>query len=204
MAGPTISTEAHILLRSSPKEVFQPFTAFSIEHGTLRILHRVPRKPSPTHVPIDLFDHVALTLEEGNAGIWFVKEARLLTRHTGIGARYSRLQHASAFTSLIARNSVPLETRLEVNQLITTALAAFASADRPEIVGFKSFYCFARDEGYPLKQQWFPTLPADDRKNVITLLNRPLSDQTLDRDEVARLQSRMEDYLKGHTDILVD
>jgi len=204
VAGPTISTEAHILLKASAKETFQPFTAFSVEHGNLRILHRVPRKPSPSYVSLDLFDHVALTLEPGNAGIWFVKEARLLTRQTGIGYRYFRLQHASAFTSLIARNSVPEESREVVDRLITTALAAFGSADRPDIVGFKSFYCFARDEGYPLKQQWFPTLPRQDRTNVITLLNRPLSEQTLDRDGVARLHTRMEEYLKGHTDILVD
>lgn len=204
MAGPTISTEAHILQKSPPKETFQPFAAFSAEHGTLRILHRVPRKPSPTHVPIDLFDQVALSLSEGSAGIWFVKEVRILSRANGIGQNYSRLQHASAFTSLIARNSVPEESRSEVYQLISTALSAFASADRPDIVAFKSFYCFARDEGYPLKQQWFPTLPAEDRSNVITLLNRPLAEQELPRDDVGRLQSRMENYLKGHTDILVD
>ena len=204
MAGPTISTEAHILQKSPPKETFQPFTAFSAEHGTLRVLHRVPRKPSPTHVPIDLFDEVALTLGEGSAGIWFVKEARILSRANGIGQTYSRLQHASAFTTLIARNSVPEESLAEVYQLISTALAAFASADRPDVVGFKSFYCFARDEGYPLKQEWFPTLPPEDRANVITLLNRPLAEQSLPREAVANLQRRMEDYLKGHTDILVD
>lgn len=204
MAGPTISTEAHILQKAPPKEAFQPFTAFSAEHGTLRVLHRVPRKPSPTHVSIDLFDEVALTLGEGSAGIWFVKEARILTRANGIGQTYSRLQHASAFTALIARNSVPDESLAEVYQLISTALSAFARAERPDIVGFKSFYCFARDEGYPLKQEWFPTLPPEDRAHVITLLNRPLAEQSLPREAVANLHRRMEDYLKGHTDILID
>ncbi len=204
MAGPTINTAAHILQKAPPKETFQPLTAYSGEFGALRVLHRVPRKPSPTYVPLDLFDHVALTLEQGNGHTWFVKEARLLQRHTGIGQRYARLQHASAFTALIARNSVPEETREAVDQLLHTALTAFASADRPDIVGFKCLYCFARDEGYPLKQEWFPTLPLEERTQVTALLNRPLAEQTLPVNAVSLLQRRMEDYLKGHTDILVD
>ena len=66
MAGPTIHTEAHILQKAPPKEAFQPATAFSAEHGTLRILQRVPRKPKPDHLTLDLFDHVALVLDPGD------------------------------------------------------------------------------------------------------------------------------------------
>ena len=204
MAGPTINTTAHILQKAPPKEAFQPFTAFSAEHGTLRILHRVPRKPTASYTPLDLFDQVALILDSGSGGTWFVKEARLIQRHAGIGQRYARLQHASAFASLLVRNPVHEDSRDAVEKLLTTAFAAFAEADRPDIVGFKCLYCFARDEGYPLKQQWFPTLPRDDRANVTSLLNLPLREQFLAQDVVALLFQRLENYLKGHTDILVD
>jgi hypothetical protein len=192
VAGPTIQTDAYILQKAPPKETFQPLTAFSAEHGLLRILHRMPRKPTPSHVPLDMFDHVALMLEAGNGGIWFVKEARHLQRHEGI------------FAALIIRNQVHEDSRDVVEKLLTTAFAAFAQADRPDIVGFKSFYCFARDEGYPLKQQWFPTLAREDRADVSSLLNLPLSAQTLTKETVARLFMQLEGYLKGHTDILVD
>jgi len=39
-------------------------------------------------------------------------------------------------------------------------------------------YRFARDEGYPVKEQWFPTLNAEDRAAAAPLLNRPLEGQT--------------------------
>ncbi|WED66098.1 hypothetical protein PXH66_04460 [Synoicihabitans lomoniglobus] len=186
------------------KEAFQPSVAYSAEHGTLRVLQRIPRKPTPTHIGLDLFDHVALMLDAGSAGTWFVKEVRLLHRHSGIGQNYRRLQHASAFTAIIARNPVPEESRDAVAGLIATALGAFATTDRPDIVGFKSLYCFARDEGYPLKQQWFPTLPRDDRSAVATLLNQPVNEQTVAPALVTHLHHHMEDYLRAHTDIFVD
>lgn len=204
MAGPTLHAEAHILQKAAPKEAFQPSTAFSAEHGSLRILQRIPRKPKPEHIALDLFDHVALILDAGSHDTWFVKEVRLLHRPTGIGQNYRRLQHASAFTALIARNPVHEESREAVDQLLHTALAAFATTDRPDIVGFKSLYCFSRDEGYPLKQHWFPTLPRDDRTDLAALLSQPVAELTTSSDRVAHLHRRLEDYLRGHTDILVD
>jgi len=87
---------------------------------------------------------------------------------------------------------------------VRTAFAAFASGARPDLVSFKSLYCFARDEGYPVKQQWFPTLPSADRESVAALLNRPLSEQLATPSAVERLHRRLEEYLRGHTEILFD
>ncbi len=204
MAGPTLHTEAFVLHRSAPKETFQPFTAFSAEEGHLRILQRIPRKPRPNHKPLDLFDRVDLILQAGSAGTWFVKEVQLRERFSGIGANYRRLQNAADFSALITRNPVHEESRPTVFELVRTALSAFSASDRPEIVGFKSLYCFARDEGYPVKQHWFPTLLRGDRSTVASLLNKPLSEQSADVESVARLHRKLEDYLRGHTDILLD
>lgn len=204
MPRPSLQTEAFILHRERPKEAFQPAAAFSAEHGTLRVLQRVPRKATPQSTPLDLFDRVDLMLEGGNAGTWFVKEVRLNERFSGIGANYRRLQHASDLTALIARNAVHEESRESVFKLLQTALTAFGSTDRPDVVGFKSLFCFARDEGYPLREHWFPTLLRDDRATVAELLNRPTAEQQATTDHVARLQRKLEDYLRGHTDILVD
>ena len=55
-----------------------------------------------------------------------------------------------------------------------------------------------------MREQWFPTLPAVDRADVATLLNRPLAEQTAAPETVARLQRRLDEYLRGHTEIMVD
>jgi recombinational DNA repair protein (RecF pathway) len=200
--GPTISTDGFVLLKRPPSESFEALTVFSPTEGVLRVLHRVPRRPSLQHIPLDLFDEVTLWLEAGQSGTWFVKEARLLRRHTEIGRRYSALQAACALTELIARNPLHEESRLAVHQLLRVALDAFEKSDRPDVVYFKSLYCLARDEGHPLKQHWLPTLPADARADVTSLLNQPVADQTLPTARVAQLRQSLETYLRGHAEFM--
>lgn len=212
MPAPSLQTDAFVLLKREPTDAFQSFTVFSAAHGTLLVLQRLPSS-SPRRaaasakagVPLDLFDEASLQLESSNQGrTWFVKEARLVERATGIGRSYEALRLASALAALIARNPVHEESRSSVATLLRTAFAAFAAGARPDIVFLKSLYCFARDEGYPVKQQWFPQLAAADRESVATLLNQPLAGQTASADSVARLTHRLEDYLRGHTEILFD
>ena len=205
MPGLPLQTDAFVLSKRPPADTFQTFNVFSAEHGALLILQRLAKKSAGTAVALDLFDEASLLLESSNQGrTWFVKETRLVTRHPDLGRSYETLVAASALASLVARNPVPEESRLAVASLLRTALAALAKGARPDIVYLKSLYCFARDEGYPLKQQWFPLLPAADRATVAPLLNRPLSDQTAPPAVVHALQRDLENYLRGHTDILLD
>jgi hypothetical protein len=215
MPGRSLQTDAFILSKRPPTDAFQNFNVFSAEHGALLVLQRVSRqsaapakasaKPAPTHLGLDLFDEVSLLLETSNQGqTWFVKEPRLITRHATIGRSYDTLRFASALATLVARNPVHEDGRGGIATLLRTAFAAFATTGRADIVYFKSLYCFARDEGYPVKQQWFPLLSSPDRARVGELLNQPLSAQVTPRPEVGRLQHNLEDYLRGHTEILLD
>jgi hypothetical protein len=203
MPGQPLTTDAFVLLKRPPADTFQTLTIFSPSHGTLIALQRLPKKSAATAVTLDIFDEVSLYLESANQGqTWFIKEPRLLTRHAGLGRDYETLRHTSALTTFVARNPVPEESRARVYTLLRDAFAAFALSTRPDIVYFKSLYRLARDEGHPVKQQWFPTLTAADRGTVAELLNQPLASQTADAQTVARFQRRLEDYLREHTEIL--
>ncbi len=203
MPGPQLTTDAFVLTKRPPADAFQTFTLFTPAQGTLLAIHRLSQKNAAT-TALDLFDEISVVLETANQGhTWFVREARLLQRHPGLGRNYDTLRLASALTTFIARNTIPEESREPVCQLLREALAAFATFDRPDIVYFKSLYRLARDEGHPLKQHWFPTLPPADRALVAHLLNQPLSAQTADPASVLRLQRRLDDYLRAHTEILL-
>lgn len=203
MPGLSLQTDAFVLLKRPPADAFQTCTLFSPEHGNLLVLQRLPKKSGAAGLaPLDLFDEATFMLESSNQGrSWFVKETRLITRSTGIGRSYETLRLASAFASLIARNPVSEESRATVGELLRQVLVAFAAASRPDIAYFKAIYCFARDEGYPIKQHWLPTLPAADRALVAELLNQPLATQTALPTDVDRLLRRLEDYLRQHTEI---
>jgi hypothetical protein len=200
-----LQTDAFVLLKRPPTDTFQTLSVFSAEHGPLLVLQRIRKTATAGAGTLDLFDEAALQLESSNQGrTWFIKEARLITHHGGIGRSYDALRLASALAALVARHHVDESSRAPVAELLRSAFAAFATSPRSDIVFFRSLYRFARDEGYPVREQWFPTLPAADRADVATLLNRPLAEQTANPETVARLQRRLDEYLRGHTEIMVD
>jgi hypothetical protein len=158
-------------------------------------------------VALDLFDEAYLQLESSNQGrTWFVREARILSRSLGVGRSYEALQAASAFAALIARNPVEADGRGGVATLLRAVLAALATGAPPAVVYFKSLYRFAREEGYPVKQQWLPSLPAGPRTQAELLLRTPLA--ALDGNAVPgaaceHLRLRLETYLRENTEILL-
>jgi hypothetical protein len=204
VAGPSYTLEAWILGKRPPTESFQTLTVFSVAQGTTLALQRLFQKKA-TAISLDLFDEAALLVEEPNSGqAVFVKEVRLLTRYPTLGKSYQTLQMASQFATLVARNPSGSESRPVIYALLGEAFGAFATSGRPDIVYLKSVYRFCRDEGYPLKQAWVPTLRATERAAAIEILNQPMSAQTADAKVVARLQRGLDDYLRGETEIQLD
>jgi hypothetical protein len=213
MPGPQLQTSAFILAKQpSGADKFEQLTAFSGEHGVLHCLIRTPKSnPAPSarrsSAPrsegwLDLFDEAELWLESSNQGrTWFIKEHRFLQRHPGIGRSYETLQAAAAFTKLLTRNPVSDESRPVVAELLRASFAALAAGGRPDIVWLKTLYSFLRDEGYPVKQHWWPQLPATDRDHAAILLNQPLAVQTADADTVARISRRLEEWVHAETEI---
>jgi hypothetical protein len=202
--GQTLTTEGFVIEKRPPSDAFQTFVLFSPEHGNLLVLQRIPTKPSGSHVAPDLFDGVAAFLESSNQGrTWFVKEVRIVTRRSGIGRSYDTLRFASALAAVIGRNPVHEESREAVGLLLRSAFDAFVTADRPDVVHLKSLFRFARDEGYPVKQEWLPSLVADDRAIAEGALNRPLSEQDAPAADVARIRKSLEGYLGSSTEIII-
>ena len=211
MPGPPLQTSAFILARQgSGSDRFEQLTAFSGEHGVLLCLGHLPAsrsKPPGRGVPrsiapLDLFDEVELSLETSNQGrTWFIKEHRLVHRHDGIGRSYETLRAAAALGSLITRNPVPDESRPAIAALLRSSLGALAGGGRPDIVWLKALYSFLRDEGYPVKQHWWPALAAADRDAAASLLNQPLAGQTATADTVARIVLRLENWVRAETEI---
>jgi hypothetical protein len=210
MPGQQLQTSAFILARqASGSDAFEQLTAFSAEQGVLHCLARVGQSSSARRSSaqrsegrLDLFDEAELWLESSNQGrTWFIKEHRHLQRHEGVGRSYDALKSAAALGTLLARNPVPDESRDAVAVLLRTSFAALAAGGRPDIVWLKSLYCLLRDEGYPVKQQWWPQLPEADRDIAARLLNQPLAEQTDDPAAVARIVRRLEDWVAAETEI---
>ncbi|WP_438482476.1 hypothetical protein [Oleiharenicola lentus] len=204
MPGQPLQTTAFILTRQlSGSDKFEQLNVFSVEHGVLPCLRRVATGQAKIiSTPLDLFDEAELWLESSNQGrTWFIKEHRFIERHPGVGRSYEALRTASTFAALLARNPVSEESREAVITLLHSCLGALASGGRPDIVWLKTLYCFLRDEGYPVKQQWWPRLSGSDRDAAAQLLNQPLAAQNAEPDLVAHITRQLEDWLRAETEI---
>ena len=202
MPGQQLQTLGFILAKQpSGSDSFEQLTTFSAEDGVLHCMGRIPQGKS-TATPLDLFDETELWLESTNQGrTWFIKEHRLIQRHDGIGRSYEALRTAAALGTLLTRNPVSDDSREEIVALLRTTFAALADGGRPDIVWLKALYCLLRDEGYPVKQQWWPQLSETDRDLAAQLLNQPLAGQTADTEAVARIARRLEDWVRAETEI---
>lgn len=202
MPGQQLQTAAFILTRQpSGSDAFEQLTVFSAEHGVLHCLRR-NKQSKTSSTPLDLFDEAELWLESSNQGrTWFIKEHRFILRHDGIGRSYEALKVAAALGQLLSRNPVSDESREPVAGLLRTSFGALAAGGRPDIVWLKTLYSLLRDEGYPVKQQWWPQLAAPDRDITAQLLNQPLAAQTADAPTVATITRRLEAWVAAETEI---
>lgn len=201
MPGVPAQTVALVLGRQpSGSDKFEQLSLFSPEMGTLFALRRLTQKnPAPA---IDLFDEADFWLESSNQGrTWFVKEHRLILRSAALGRSYDALRCAAAVAALVLRNPVPDDSRASIAALLRQALASLADGARPELVWLKTLFCFLRDEGLPVKQQWWTQLPAADRDLAARLLNQPLATLAVPAGDVARIVRQLEDWIQGHTEV---
>lgn len=208
MAAQPLQTAAFVLGRkASSSDSFDQLTLFSAEHGILHALRRVRSARSGSAARgaaagLDLFDEADFRLESSNQGrTWFVQEHTLVRRASGIGRSYEALRCAAAVAALVTRNPIPDESRTPVAELLRRTLAALEEHSRADIVWLKTLYLFLRDEGHPVRQQWWTQLPKTDRDAAAAILNRPLSGQNADAQAVSHLTRSLEDWLHANTEV---
>ena len=203
-----LSTEGIVLSREPPGERYQAVFLFSPEYGILRVYQRIPGKRGAAMM--DLFDEVQLHLQTSSQDVanpqgqlWFVHtDPFYLRRYSELGRNYDTLSHASAFSNILVKNPVHEESRQETYTLLKKALEAFSKYARADIVHFKALYTFARNEGYPVAQEWLPLLSPKKREAAHTLLHRPVSQLEYPLDEVMVLLESLVKYLEETADMV--
>ncbi|RKX36100.1 MAG: hypothetical protein DRP71_01105 [Verrucomicrobia bacterium] len=204
MPGPTLLIDGYVLLREPTGEKWVRITLLSPESGVVAFLQRISHR-SLSSSPVDLFDRVTATLERRTpSGSWFAREVRVIARHPGLGRRYPVLREACIFARILSANPVHEDSRASVYTLLGHALRAWERGDREDVVAFKCLYVFARDEGYAVREGWWPQLPEQERVRAVSLVNLPIQDQEIDPEQVVSIRRSLEHYLVHFTDIRLE
>ena len=135
-----------------------------------------------------------------------MREYRLVRRHAALGADYARLTLACRLANLLAKNPHPPESWPAIHALASRAFAAIADRPHPETAYFKCLWLLARDEGLPVKEDFFVRLRPGERDLAVLLLNTPLAGITGEaapKPLVAGLVSSLEQWLVSEAHFVI-
>lgn len=198
--------EESLVLKTAPSgESFLKLYLLTIQNGVFLCLKRIPKKALHSSIP-DIFDQALITLETSQQGTMrFVKEYQITQRREQIGHNYRSLSSASFFSQLLVSNAAHLPESKTLFNLTARSFDAFAAGKVPEIVLLKSLYLVLTNEGFPVRESWWPTVPS----NLTSLAKRQLQASTpmqIDAGEKKHCQGicdHLIDWMRLHTDLIV-
>ena len=198
--------KALVLSLESSGESFLKLTVLSPESGAFYCLKRIAKKKSSTTDTPDLFDTAEIDLETTKQGsALFDRNYRSLNRLSEIGQNYHKLLAASEFSALLARNSPQMGDYADLYNRVERSLDAFCERAHPKIVLLKSLYLLLKDEGYPVRESWWPNLPSTLREAAKNILNQPTPDAELAiaSNDCQLLTKNLYMWLQQETDLIL-
>ena len=198
--------KALVLSLESSGESFLKLTVLSPESGAFYCLKRIAKKKSSTTDTPDLFDTAEIDLDTTKQGsALFVRNYRSLNRRSEIGQNYHKLLAASEFSALLAMNSPQMGDYADLYHRVERSLDAFCERAHPTIVLLKSLYLLLKDEGYPVRESWWPNLPSTLREAAKNILNQPTPDAELAiaSNDCQLLTKNLYMWLQQETDLIL-
>lgn len=201
MAGPQQSAEVLVLARRPTGERFVRLSCFERHQGALAVLWREPAAKSPAGTLPDLFDHALVELESGRGGGHFAREYRLLHRHEGLATSYRALQEASAWMRILEKNLPFMHSQEELFELTLTALRRWEEEYSPIHVALKLYYIYAREEGFPVKEEWQASLDGEELESLGKILHNSLSTfSSPHQEQDSALLQKLKEWLKASSE----
>ena len=171
--------------------------------GYILCLQRISKKPLSQTTP-DLLDTAEILMDPPRQGATcFIKEYHLIQRRSNIGKSYRALQCASEFCSLIVRNAPHMAAPNILYEITERALNAFNERKSPEIIFLKALYLLLKDEGYPVRESWWPQLPEYLREAAREFINDPLPETTSEEQLkiCSEIDHNLRNWLSRETDL---
>jgi recombinational DNA repair protein (RecF pathway) len=198
--------EEALLLKTEPSgESFLKLHVLTAESGVFLCMKRISKKAGTSTSP-DLFDQALILMERSQQGTMrFVKEYQLIRRRERIGLDYRSLRSASRLSQLLVSNAAHMPESEVLFDLGTRTFNAFAEDKAPEIVLLKSLYLLLKNEGYAVRESWWPTLRADLSESARRILKAPAPAKidSAEREICERLEHHLIQWMRHQTDLIV-
>lgn len=195
-----------VLDRQDKGESSLLFRIFSPERGLVAAMRKV--SATKTSVLPDLFDQCFFELAplggDESSDLFALKDFSVNARMTGIPEDYARFSAAARICSWAERNGRYCDRPAEFYKVITGALQSLNGGANADLVLLKFLYVFCRDEGYAVREDFIPSLEAEDAELLKIALRTPSKEMvSSEAPHFARLLRRLEAWAAANTDILL-
>ena len=157
-------------------------------------------------IPPDLFDDIECRLNSNRSpsSIPFVTEYQKIRSFRELARNPALFLSASQIARFYLQNGSHLLHPSPRLKLLRTALSSFSRAGDPKVVMLKLYFCFARDEGLPVKESWLNSLP----QILATVAHKNLSEpveRSRSKDHfLDELLSSMKLWMNSETELIME
>ncbi|MCH6257020.1 recombination protein O N-terminal domain-containing protein [Puniceicoccaceae bacterium K14] len=205
MAKEIYKARVIVLNKKLSGENFIHLTLLSLDRGMVHAMQRKSKRRDSLS-PLDLYDEADCNLEKTDGNdLSFLKDYELIKRRTKIGTHYRSLEIAARISFFLQSNPIHELNNHSVYSLSNTSLDSLISHPTNAIcILIKVLYRYSRDEGFPVKEDWYSTLPTDDSRWAKTIINTPLAEIKIDTTCQTCVLESLEIYLDRFTEISLD
>ena len=176
-------------------------TAFAHDIGLMRMMKKCSAKRT-AYLP-DLFDDISVSGEmQSPTSLKFARDFEIIKRRNEIATNYNSFEQACQISIAVAKNGVHIEDTAKLSNNLRSALDAIANGASAEIVRLKFMYLLAKNEGYPVKEDFYARLPQPQKELFSILIKNPASEL---KEYATRTTPILETYLNwlySNTDII--
>ena len=195
-----------VLSREPTGDRFLRIRLFDENAGLQTVLFPNAPKNSKKMSPPDLFDDLECILKprKSESSVPFVSDFQCLKSHREIAIDPQTFITASEIARFYLINGSHLldpEPRLK---LLRSSLSSFARASTPKVVLLKMYYCFARDEGLPVRESWLAGLSQSTCGDTLEILRMPVDQASPDSSKLNDILENLKIWLNAETELRVE
>jgi hypothetical protein len=198
------SDEVLILRKVAHGENYLRLVCFGRTCGLLSVLGRISAKQMAKGIGLpDLYQTGQLVADRKSSHQpAFFREFHLTESRTGLARSYDAMKAAARLGQFYENNLLHLETFDGPWELLEEALRALEAGALPAAILLKTCYCFARDEGYAVRNQWLEGLPVDLQQVAVDALRTPAAECPFTTETLQPSLRSLERWMQSHTSLI--
>ena len=191
-----------IILDKQPRAESSLFiTAFSQEEGLVFVYKKMSSKK--TSFAPDLFDEISCQVQMPNSetAVRFLKDFDVKKHRQGLSASYEKLCAASEISEIVKLNGAHIDETQTLAELLSITFDSIETAQNLDAVKIKFLYLLAKNQGYPVKEDFFASLPASEKSDFAEILKTPILQLSDKIQQAQRLYKILKYWVQENTDL---